>query len=72
MTGMEIGVFKDFNQSEQCREANLVVRGGNAFLQVVEGNGFPAGTNYLSSHWNFDSKKLITLTVLPRSCFEKT
>jgi hypothetical protein len=65
-------LFKDLNQSEQCREANFVVRGGNAFLQVIEGNGFPAGTNYLSSHRDFDTKELITLTVLPRSCFEKT
>ena len=55
---------KDFDQGQEGGEANFVVLGTNAFLEVVECDGLPAVLDDRPRDRDLDPQKLIAVAIL--------
>ncbi len=62
---------KDFYQSQECSEPNLMVLAGHAFLQVFRTHLPPACFHHLARNRDLNAQKHIPLTVLAGAGFEE-
>lgn len=70
--GVFLGVAKEFDEDEECGEANFVIGAGNAFLEFVHRTLIPKGFDYLSGGGHFDAEKEVAFAILSGAAFEKS
>ena len=66
------GVTEYLNKRQKCSQTYLMILTHNALLKFSKAHVFPALLNDGARYRHFDTKELITLTILAGTCLEES